>query len=158
MRLLILDLDRTLWSHSDITTTSPPYRRVSEDSIVDSSGEEIRLNPCARELLEGAKARGLLLAVASWNDPRPALAALEALGLTGYFDAIVVEPHPFKERMISRILAQLSVGEGEAVFVDDNPAICERVRSAMPGLRVVNLGADAESLCDVKRMLLGEAI
>ncbi len=38
MRLLILDLDKTLWSHPDISSTNPPYRRVSEDAIADSHG------------------------------------------------------------------------------------------------------------------------
>ncbi len=92
MKLLILDLDKTLWSHHNVTDTSPPYRRVAEDTVVDSRGEVVRLNPCARELLELAKSRGLLLAVASWNDPEKALAVLETMGLKEYFDVVVVEP------------------------------------------------------------------
>ncbi|QOJ79077.1 magnesium-dependent phosphatase-1 [Infirmifilum lucidum] len=153
MKLLILDLDRTLWSHPDISSTSPPYRRVSEDAVTDSHGNTIRLNPCARELLALAKSKGLLLAVASWNNPEQALAALEALGLKEYFDLIVVEPHPFKEEMIKRILASLELAPEDAIFVDDNTAICERVKNALQGLRVLNVGSDVRDLCDVKALL-----
>ncbi|MGC9147241.1 magnesium-dependent phosphatase-1 [Infirmifilum uzonense] len=153
VRLLILDLDRTLWSHPDISTTSPPYRRVSDEELVDSNGEVIKLNPCARKLLEDARVKGVLLAVASWNYPEKGMSALEAFGLSDYFKVIVIEPHPFKDKMIRKILGALNVKPEEAVFVDDNPAICERVSKAFPSLKVLNLGRDLMSLCELFDML-----
>ena len=43
-RLVILDLDLTLWDNPDISKTSPPYRRVVKDAIMDSKGVVICLN------------------------------------------------------------------------------------------------------------------
>ncbi|PLJ77402.1 magnesium-dependent phosphatase-1 [Infirmifilum sp. SLHALR2] len=153
VKVLILDLDRTLWSHHDVTTTVPPYRRVSEDAVVDSRGDVIRLNPCAKDLLELAKSMGVKLAVASWNSPDKALQALETLGLSGWFDVVVVEPHPNKDRMIRKILKALRLAPQDAVFVDDNPAICDLVKRSLPEVNVLNIGADVESLCEVKTLL-----
>ncbi|MEZ0346360.1 MAG: magnesium-dependent phosphatase-1 [Infirmifilum sp.] len=153
MRLLILDLDNTLWSHHDISRTEPPYRRISQDTIVDSMGETIKLNPCAAQVLSEAKNKGILLAVASWNNPEKAEEAIVALGLQGFFEEIVVEPHPYKEKMIRRILRKVGVKPSEAVFVDDNSEICRRVRGAYPELKVFNLGIDIQSLCELLHLI-----
>lgn len=158
MKLLILDLDKTLWSHPDITMTSPPYLRVSDDGITDSRGEAITLNPCAAKLLETAKSRGIILAVASWNDPEKAVRALEAFNLKDYFQIIVVEPHPEKDEMVRKILRELVIEAKEAVFVDDNPAMCELVSRTFPSLKVLNVGRGVKDLCELLELLEKSAI
>ncbi len=152
-KLFVFDLDLTLWEHPDISSTSPPYRRLSRDVIVDSTGEVVKLRPCARQLLERLKALGVRTAVASWNYPEPALGALEALGIKELFDVIVVEPHPFKEVMIERILREIGVKEHETVFLDDNPVITARVASKYPNMTVLRFGFDVLSLCDLLQVL-----
>ncbi len=66
---------------------------------------------------------------------------------------LMFQPHPYKEKMISGTLESLGLSPRDAVFVDDNPAICERVRSSMPELRVLNIGFDFESLCEVEALI-----
>ena len=137
VKLVVFDLDRTLWDHPDISTTSPPYRRVSQDEIEDSEGARIRLRPCARRLVEELKSRGFKLAVASWNLPEPAIKALQALGLLELFDVVVVEPHPSKDLMLEKILRETGVDEEEALFIDDNPSIIGIVKRRYRNMKVI---------------------
>ncbi|MEM0267510.1 MAG: HAD-IIIC family phosphatase, partial [Thermofilaceae archaeon] len=108
---------------------------------------------CAEELLLHAKRSGIKLAVASWNWREPAAAALDALGLTAYFDAVVIEPHPHKEEMIKKILKTLGVKPEEALFVDDNEVIVHRVRRYLPKLRTLHYGFEVSSLCELLEKL-----
>lgn len=45
IRLVIFDCDRTLWEHHDVAETTPPFRRVDQDSLEDARGERVRLFP-----------------------------------------------------------------------------------------------------------------
>ncbi|HDD33747.1 MAG: magnesium-dependent phosphatase-1 [Thermoprotei archaeon] len=154
VKLIIFDLDGTLWDHPDVSSTSPPYQRIERDEIVDSRGERIRLRPCVRRLLEELRARGFRLAVASWNFPGPALRALEALGLLQLFDVVVVEPHPNKSSMLEKIFREVKVKEGEALFVDDNPAIIEGVRRRYPHLKIIRFREERPHLfCEMLDIL-----
>jgi len=154
VKLVVFDLDNTLWDHPDVSSTTPPYWRVGLDEIADSRGERIRLRPCARRLLEELRVRGFKLAVASWNYPQPALRALEALGLLQLFDVIVVEPHPNKDLMLEKIFREVGVKEGEALFIDDNPAIIEGVRRRYRCLKVIRFRGEEQHLfCEMLRAL-----
>ena len=94
------------------------------------------------------------MAVASWNLPGPAEAALQALGLLEFFDIIVIEPHPYKERMITKILKRLDARPEEVVFIDDNPDIVERVKRFYPELKVLLYWVDVDSFCGLSERLL----
>lgn len=120
---------------------------------MDAKGTVVRLRECAEELLRYAKKAGVKLAVASWNLREPAIAALDVLGLVTYFDAIVIEPHFRKEEMIARILGEAGVRPEEALFVDDNGFIVERVRKYLPELRVLHFGFNVSSLCEILEKL-----
>jgi len=149
LKLIILDLDGTLWSHKDISSTSPPFTRIDDETLVDSANNFVRLDSCARRLLESAKKKGILLAIASWNNPDIALQALRVLGLDGFFDFPVVEPHPGKNRMVEKILAELGVDAEDAVFVDDTEYMVELVRARFPGMSVYRVGGDIRDLCEL---------
>ncbi|ABL79064.1 magnesium-dependent phosphatase-1 [Thermofilum pendens] len=153
IKALVVDLDGTLWSHRDISRTRPPFRRVSDGVVVDSTGQEVRLNPCVEEALRAAREAGLRLAVASWNDPEPAVEALKALGVYGYFDLLVIEPHPGKDRMLEKILRELRLSPGEVVFVDDTEYMVELVREAHPGILSLRMGVDVRDFCELLRKL-----
>lgn len=154
LKVVILDLDRTLWDHSDVSSTAPPFRRVDDRTIIDAEGAEIRLHECVKDFLREIRKRGVALAVASWNLPGPAEAALQALGLLKFFDVIVIEPHPYKERMIAKILKRLEARPEEAVFIDDNPDIVERVKKFYPELNVLLYWVDVNSFCGLAERLL----
>ncbi|MEM1517415.1 MAG: magnesium-dependent phosphatase-1 [Thermofilum sp.] len=153
VKLLILDLDQTLWNHPDISQATPPFRPLGQGTAVDATGTLVKLRECAEELLLHAKRSGIKLAVASWNLREPAAAALDVLGLTAYFDAVVIEPHPRKEEMIKKILKTLGVKPEEALFVDDNEIIVRRVRRYLPELRTLRYGFEVSSLCELLEKL-----
>lgn len=153
VKLLILDLDQTLWDHPDISQVTLPLRLQNQGVAVDANGVFVRLRDCAEELLQHAKSTGIKLAVASWNLREPAAAALEVFGLTAYFDVVVIEPHPRKEEMIEKILRALSVKPEEALFVDDNEYIVHRVRKRLPKLRTLHYGYEVGSLCELLEKL-----
>ena len=157
-KLIILDLDGTLWSHKDISSTRPPFTRIDDETLVDSANNFVRLDPCARTLLESAKKKGVLLAIASWNNPDIALQALRVLGLDNFFDFPVVEPHPGKDRMVEKILARLGVDAEYAVFVDDTEYMVELVRARFPRMSVYRVGGDIRDLCElIDRLGLSDA-
>ena len=154
-KVVVLDLDRTLWDHPDISSTIPPFRRIDENTIADSRGEVIRLERCVRKLLLGLRANNVSLCVASWNRPEIALEALRTFGLLELFDQVVIEPHPYKEEMLARIARRLSL-EGvrfEMYFFDDNPDIVRRVRSCLPWVRSFLVGVDIKSVCEIRKFL-----
>jgi magnesium-dependent phosphatase 1 len=157
-KLIILDTDGTLWSHKDISSTRPPFIRINDETLVDSANNFVRLDPCARRLLESAKKKGVLLAIASWNNPDIALQALRVLGLDGFFDFPVVEPHPGKDKMVEKILAELGVDAEDAVFVDDTEYMVELVRARFPRMSVYRVGGDICDLCElIERLGLSDA-
>lgn len=152
-KVIALDLDRTLWSHSDISITNPPFRRLSDSEIMDSSGDFIKLHECARELIRRAKAVGLGLAVISWNRRDVAELALEAFGLREYFDLLVIENHPNKGLMMEKIVEAMGVKPSEIVYVDDNPSMVRSVKERFKDIVVLQYGRDVQSLCELIDML-----
>ncbi|RLG46076.1 MAG: magnesium-dependent phosphatase-1 [Thermoproteota archaeon] len=152
-RLIILDLDRTLWDHEDVSRLSPPFRRVSEWEVVDSSGETVRLRAGAREFLRSVRGLGVLLAVASWNRRDRAEPIMDLLGILEFFDLLVIEFHPRKDEMVEKILGELGVRPEEAVFIDDDPAMIERVGKRFPGIALILFGRDASSFEEIGRLL-----
>uniref|UniRef100_A0A7C4FEL0 Magnesium-dependent phosphatase-1 n=1 Tax=Thermofilum pendens TaxID=2269 RepID=A0A7C4FEL0_THEPE len=148
-KLLILDLDMTLWDCPDVSLATPPFRRAGEGVAADAEGNVVRLRECVGELLSRARSMGVKLAVASWNLREPAESALEALGIKEFFDVIVIEPHPRKEEMVRKILEKLSMRPEDAVFIDDNAGIVERVKQSYPELTVLRFGEDITSFCEL---------
>jgi HAD superfamily phosphatase (TIGR01681 family) len=71
--VVFMDLDGTLWDHEDISQLTPPFKRISSEEIVDSSGVVVRVHRIALELLDYASRRGFILSTLSWNDPHKAL-------------------------------------------------------------------------------------
>lgn len=152
-RLIILDLDRTVWNHEDVSRLVPPFRRVSEREVVDSSGEAVRLRDGVREFLRSAKRSGALLAVASWNRKERAEPIMELLGILEFFDLLVIEFHPRKDEMVEEILRELRVRPEEAVFIDDDPRMIRRVGERFPRISLILFGEDVSSFRELGRLL-----
>lgn len=136
-KCLMLDLDNTLWGGV-----------VGEDGIGglkieegDPVGEAFR--EFQRVLLD-VKARGVLLALVSKNNPEDvdeAFTTIEMPLTRADFAAWRVnwEPKPLN---IESIAAELNIGIDSVVFVDDNPAECELVRQTLPEVEVIGLPKD----------------
>ena len=156
-KLLALDLDETVWAHPDISATRPPYKRVSRDVIIDVHGETIELRRGVRETLEELKSRGVKLAVISWNDRSKALEALEALGLLELFDVLVIEPHPRKDLMMSKIVEwckERGIRVSEVLYVDDSPLMMEVVKKAWPEVVGVVYGLELKGFEELREIVL----
>ncbi|MGQ9721810.1 MAG: magnesium-dependent phosphatase-1 [Candidatus Jordarchaeum sp.] len=73
IKLVVFDVDNTLWQVS-ITYASflkPPLRIIKTDVISDSQGETVKLFPGIREMLKSLQEKGILMSIASLNDPEP---------------------------------------------------------------------------------------
>lgn len=153
--LVVFDLDLTLWDCEDISSTVPPYLRISKDIIADSNGRLIMLREGVRELLTWLKGLGATLAVVSWNVKWKALEALKGLGVKDYFDYIIVEPHPRKDIMFMKLLS--AVGKVDrAYFIDDNRTMVELVKRAYPWVRALTYLNEVRTMREIKEVLRRE--
>lgn len=158
IRLVVFDADGTLWEHSDISSLTPPFDKIDENTLVDRNGIEIRLFSQVRELLDELKARGLIVSMASWNKPEPVFEALRKFGITDYFTHPKVEFHPNKHEMMRKLLADLEA-EGTAVkpeeilYVDDQTWHIEKVRREIGAVKFLQFGTDIVDIRDVLKFL-----
>ncbi len=118
------------------------------------------LRPGARALLSALRKQGILISIASWNQPEPVFAIFDRLDLTGFFVRPKVEPHPYKERTIAALLAELAA-EGialrpeEVLLVDDRPLHFRRVRAAVGPLHTLQPGVDFVDLPELLQYIGG---
>ncbi|MFP3189416.1 MAG: magnesium-dependent phosphatase-1, partial [Sulfolobaceae archaeon] len=45
IKVVVLDADKTLWDHPNISDLKPPLKLVNENSLEDSSGSKVTLFP-----------------------------------------------------------------------------------------------------------------
>ncbi len=116
IRCLVWDLDNTLWS----------------GTVLEQ--DRCRLRPGVRHVIEELDRRGILLSIASANDPELALATLRRKGLEEYF------VHPQigwnnKVRSIHAIADKLGLALQTFGFIDDEPFEREQVQHMLPEVR-----------------------
>lgn len=116
VKCLVWDLDHTLW-----------------DGIL-LEDDEVRLRPSVREILRTLDRRGVLLSIASRNNPADVLARLEQLDLGEYFLSPSIGWHP-KSQSLQSIAGQLNIGLDAIAFIDDQPFELDEVRFALPQVR-----------------------
>ena len=136
-KVLVLDLDNTLWG----------------GVIGDDGVEGIVLGPGSPNgeafhawggYVAGLRARGVVLAVCSKNDPEiaaQAFAHAHAALKREHFAAFECSWQD-KARGLRRIAAELNLGIDSFVFADDNAAECELVRRELPEVAVVHVGTE----------------
>lgn len=135
-KVLVLDLDNTLWGGI-----------VGEDGAAGLKLDGPEGEPFVefQKYLKALKERGVLLAVASKNDPAAAQEPFAsrpemALKLED-FSAFEAGWGP-KDEALRRIAAKLNVGVDALAFVDDTAMEREAVRNFLPEVAVVDLPED----------------
>lgn len=157
-KLVILDLDKTVWDHEDATSLKPPFIKHSSDKVVDSEGTVVKLNSGVKSFLETCNAVGIRVSIASWNKPKVTFELLNEFGLLKYFQNPVIEFHPEKDRMIDKILKRFkrqgrNFKQDEIVFVDDNPDMLAKVKMRFPKMRTILFGVDVAGFNELKSLL-----
>ena len=97
---MVWDLDHTLW----------------DGTLLE--GDDVRLRPGVRELLETLDSRGILQSVASKNDYDAAMEKLKELGVAGYF--LYPQIHwSSKAGSVEKIAKSINIGLDTVAFIDD---------------------------------------
>jgi len=113
MKLIIWDLDETLW----------------EGTIY--YGEDVSLKPEAKEILKQLDKLGIKQAVCTHNKFIPAVKKIGELGLTKYFKVVKASTGMEKDEMIKQILKELNILPEETLFIDDTVFNRELVREVV---------------------------
>jgi len=156
VKLLVLDLDGTLWDHEDASCLSPPYT-FHGDHLIDARGEELHLFPGVRKFIEWASKR-FVLSIASWNAEEKVRPILEGFDLWDYFRYPKIENHPNKGDMIARTLRELELSGynvGEAIYVDDRDVHIEDVKATASSIHFVHMWVDVKSFEELRELLEG---
>lgn len=140
VKLIVVDLDDTLWRGVAAEGELPPWEHVE--------GWPLGFV----EALLFFKKRGGLLAIASKNDREPTLERLKAIyggAITAEdFAAIKINWTP-KSENIAEILQETNILPQNVLFIDDNPREIDEVRARFPQMRFLN-----ENHYDWRRVIL----
>ncbi len=142
-KLLVLDLDGTLWGGTVGDDGWHNLRLGGHDPV----GEAYR---DFQEALRALTRRGVLLGVASKNDERIALEAIashpEMVLRAEHFAGWRINWND-KARSVVELAEELNLGLDAVVFIDDNPVERDRIRQALPPVLVPEWPANPAYYC-----------
>ncbi|MCE4611197.1 MAG: magnesium-dependent phosphatase-1 [Desulfurococcales archaeon] len=153
--MLLLDLDGTLWDHLDISSLSPPFRRVSEDVIEDSRGVRVRIYGYMVDLARWARSIGAMVVSLSWNDPEIAMEALRAFKVDVIFDYHIIEPHPWKGRALARFLKEtgILIPPERMIYFDDREIHLDDIYTNVGRVKYVKSHVDCRGFESCRRLV-----
>lgn len=121
IKCVVWDLDNTIW----------------DGILIEDGREKLVLKPNIRQVLEELDRRGILLSIASKNNPDEALAVLREMSLDELFLCPQISWGP-KSAAIQKIAQQLNIGFDTILFVDDSTFEREQVASVHSEVRVMD--------------------
>jgi FkbH-like protein len=133
---LITDLDNTLWSGI--------VGEVGAANVCWDLDRGGHIHALYQQLLGALAAEGVLVGIASKNDPAIAAEALRRADLlipAGRIWPVEVQWGP-KSESVARILRSWNIAADSVVFVDDSPMELAEVQAAHPGLECVLFPAE----------------
>ena len=154
IKLLVLDLDGTVWDHPDASSLQPPYTRLDDDVAVDSRGIRVTLARGVRWFLEKVYGR-VALAVCSWNKWGNAFELLKTFDLHWFFGYLGIEPHPYKYLVFKKIIEWYrnvyggGVGAEEILYVDDRRIHLDEIYEHIGGVRFIQMGVDVRDFYEL---------
>jgi magnesium-dependent phosphatase 1 len=118
-KVLIFDLDYTLWPFWVDTHVNPPFRKTSNGTVVDSFGTTIKHYPEVPEVLDGLHKQGYLLAVASrTGEIEGARQLIDLFGWKHLFSHEEIYPGS-KTKHVANIKNAFGVEYRDMIFFDD---------------------------------------
>jgi FkbH-like protein len=148
-KLVIVDLDNTLWGGVIGETGWQGIQLGGHDFVGEAFCDFQRM-------LKGLSQRGVQIAIVSKNDESVALEAIDQHG------EMVLRRDSFagwrinwqdKAENIASLVDELNLGLDSVVFIDDNPAERDRVRSALPQVLVPEWPVDPTAYAAALRAL-----
>jgi magnesium-dependent phosphatase-1 len=154
IKLVVMDADGTIWNHHSVSELVSPFRLISRDIAEDRYGDKVVLKERLRDFLEFAKHKGILVSLASWNEPENVFELLSVFKISDYLVYPMAEPHPNKNLMIKRILVNLEmkgikVHPEEVLYIDDRDIHLMEVRESIGNVNFLKFGYDVGSWQDV---------
>jgi FkbH-like protein len=137
---LITDLDGTLWSGM--------AGEIGPDRVSwDGSNQ---LHGLYQQLLQALAEEGVLIAVASKNDPATVEQALRRDDLLLHPERVFpIEAHwEAKSKSVARILQAWNIGADSVVFIDDSPMELAEVKAAWPEIECLPFPAGDHAAAD----------
>ncbi|KAK4877335.1 hypothetical protein RN001_009841 [Aquatica leii] len=118
-KLIVFDLDYTLWPFWVDTHVNPPFRKSSSGSIVDSTGATVKCYKEVPKVLEKLKQDGYILGVASrTSEIRGAMQLIELFGWAKYFTYKEIYPGK-KTTHFANFRKQSGIQYKDMLFFDD---------------------------------------
>lgn len=145
-KALALDLDNTLWG-GVVGDDGVDGIEIGQETGVSQSYYEFQ------QYLKEVKSLGVVLTVCSKNDHENAIAGLNhPEGVLRPDDFIVIKANwDNKHQNIAQIASDLNILADAIVFLDDNPAEREIVRTQLPGVAVPSMNSVEEYITTVDR-------
>jgi FkbH-like protein len=131
-KCVVWDLDNTMW----------------DGILVEDGPDRLRLKPNVVNILKELDNRGILLSIATKNNPEEAMDVLKRFGVAEYFLCPQVSWSP-KGNSLRRIAKTLNIGLDSFIFVDDSPFERAQVQAVCPEVTVMD-ARDYKSLLDRK--------
>ncbi len=121
IKCVVWDLDNTLW----------------DGVLVEDGLAGLTLKPGIQAIIEELDRRGILLSIASKNNPDEALGALRHFGLRDFFLCPQISWEP-KSAAVAQVAAHLNIGIDSLAFVDDQEFERKQVETMCKGVRILD--------------------
>ena len=145
-KLIVFDLDYTLWPFWCDTHVTPPFKKDEECIILDRQNYHIKMYPKARDLLKILKAEGFLIAAASRTEtPDIAEELLKLFDINNFFDFKQIFPDR-KLKHFKNLSVESGIDYSEMIFFDDEMRNIRDISSLNVVCQYVENGIDVDSM------------
>ena len=158
-RVLFIDLDGTIWDCLDLSLLTPPFTKINEDEIADSTGVVVKLFPKVRDFLKWAKDTGVYVASLSWNVREIAIEALKAFGIHELFNNHYIEFHPHKGIVMKKAINEIKaiirqeIRSCNIVYIDDRTIHLDEVRREVGDVIFIHMWRKYKDYDEVRMFL-----
>ncbi|CAG9860604.1 unnamed protein product [Phyllotreta striolata] len=119
LKLIVFDLDYTLWPFWVDTHVSPPFKKAPDGKVVDSRNKHIQCYPEVPEILKRLYGEGYILAVASrTSEIQGARQLINLFEWNKYFTYYEIFPGS-KTTHFNRIKSLSGLSYNQMIFFDD---------------------------------------